>query len=87
MDAAYLHHPHEDVAIKLVFSAAAEVTHRQETVGFGDCEDEKEILREYLMKITSCRAEKLHSKLFWHDINEEDKQEFDFFKKAKPLAP
>lgn len=77
MDATYRHHAHEDVAIKLVFSAAAEVTHRQETVW--DCEDEKEILREYLMKITSCRAEKLHSKLFWHDINKEDKQSLFFF--------
>lgn len=62
MDATYLYHPHEDVAIKLMFSAAAEVTHRQET-------DEKEILREYLMKVTSCRAEKRHPKLSWHDIN------------------
>lgn len=63
MDAIYMHHPHEDVAIKLVFSAAAEITHMQET-GFGDCEDEKEILGEWVMKMTSCRAETLHSKLF-----------------------
>lgn len=74
MDATYLHHPHEDVAIKLMFSAAAEVTHRQETVSrVSQTEDEKEILREYLMKITSCRAEKRHPKLSWHDINKEDK--------------
>lgn len=36
-------------------------------LGFRECEDEKEILREYLMTITLCRAEKLNFKHSWHD--------------------